>query len=110
MDAKLRQRHRKIRVSRKIKRVTTVPRLHIFRSNQHIYAQVIDLTGTIKAAASDQKMTGTKTEKAVKVGEAVAQAALKQKVTKVAFDRGSYRYHGRVKAVADAARAAGLQF
>lgn len=88
------------------------PRLSVFRSNQHIYAQVIDDTSgiTLAAAASKPLKTGTKTETAAAVGRAIAEAARAKGVTQVVFDRGSYKYHGRVKALADAAREGGLDF
>lgn len=94
------------------------PRLAVFRSNAYIYAQVIDDTKglTLASASTRQKAVadGLKslgnTEAAKKVGEAVAVAAKAVGVKKVVFDRGGYPYHGRVKALADAARAAGLEF
>jgi|SRR5690606_14112823 large subunit ribosomal protein L18 len=94
------------------------PRLNVFRSNQHIYAQVIDdVAGhTLAAASTTEKGWAeadsgkTKTEQAKIVGKLVAQRALDAGVTKVVFDRGGYKYHGRVKALADAAREAGLNF
>lgn len=90
----------------------SAPRLCVFRSNQHIYAQLInDQKGIILASASDaaSKIKG-KTKQAFEVGQAIAQAALAKKIEKVVFDRGGYKYHGRVKAVADGAREAGLKF
>jgi large subunit ribosomal protein L18 len=94
------------------------PRLSVFRSNKHIYAQVIDDgKGVTVAAASsvDTELKGTvgnsgATEAAEKVGALVAKRALAAGVSNVVFDRGGYRYHGRVKALADAAREAGLTF
>ncbi|MBX0326878.1 50S ribosomal protein L18 [Oscillochloris sp. ZM17-4] len=94
------------------------PRLSIFRSNVHIYAQVIDdtLGRTLAAASTNEKAwaeadeTKTKTEQAALVGKLVAERALEAGVTKVVFDRGGFKYHGRVKALADAAREAGLNF
>ncbi len=87
------------------------PRLSVHRSLKHISAQVIDdATGTTLASASDIKLKGKKLEKAAAVGKLVAEAAQKKGVTTVVFDRGAYLYHGRVKAVAEAAREAGLQF
>lgn len=88
------------------------PRLSVFRSNQHIYAQVIDdATGTTLAAAGSKALkTGTKSDTAAAVGQAIAQAAKAKGVTQVVFDRGQYKYHGRVKALADAAREGGLDF
>ncbi len=91
------------------------PRLAVFRSINHIYAQVIDdqQGHTIAAAAStekDLKGKGGNVEGAKLIGRAVAQRAKDKGITKVVFDRGGYLYHGRVKALADAAREAGLEF
>jgi large subunit ribosomal protein L18 len=94
------------------------PRLNVFRSLNHIYAQVIDdsvghtLTSasTIDAELASQLQGLTKTEQARVVGEVVAKRALGQGIERVVFDRGGYRYHGRVKALADAARRVGLEF
>ncbi|MDR0198946.1 MAG: 50S ribosomal protein L18 [Streptococcaceae bacterium] len=87
------------------------PRLNVFRSNTNIYAQVIDdVKGVTIAAASSLKETGSKTEQAQKVGEAIAKAAKAKKIEEVVFDRGGYLYHGRVQALAEAAREAGLKF
>lgn len=93
-------------------------RLSVFRSNQHIYAQIIDdargLTlvsaSTREALDGEKPKAGGTVESAALVGRVVAQRALEQGVQEVAFDRGRYRYHGRVRALADAAREAGLQF
>ena len=87
------------------------PRLSVFRSSAHIWAQIIDDTsGKTIVAINDHSFKGNKTEKSKQVGTTLATSALLAKCTKVVFDRGSYRYHGRVKALADAAREAGLQF
>ncbi|MBB6100166.1 large subunit ribosomal protein L18 [Deinobacterium chartae] len=89
------------------------PRLSVFRSSKYIYAQVIDdTTGTTLAQVGSKalKVEGTKTDAAVAVGKAIAEAAKAKGVTKVVFDRGEYKYHGRVKALADAAREGGLDF
>jgi len=89
------------------------PRLSVFRSNEFIYAQIIDDQKRITIAASSDvsiKEKLTKTEKAKIVGKTVAELALKKKVKKVVFDRNWYKFHGRVKALADAAREAGLLF
>lgn len=101
---------RKIRV--KIQGTATRPRLTVFRSNKFIYTQVInDLTGKTLAQASDAKMTkGTKTERAKEIGRAIGAACLKEKIKKVVFDRNGFKYTGRIKLVADEARAAGLEF
>jgi len=89
------------------------PRLSVFRSDKNIYAQIIDDTkGVTLAAASslegDEK--GSNKDAAARVGKLIAERALEAKVTDVVFDRGGYIYHGRVKALADAAREAGLKF
>ncbi len=88
------------------------PRVAVFRSGQHIYAQIIDDNkGTTLVAESDLKVTtGTKKEKAMKVGETLAQKAIKAKITKVVFDRGGFAYHGRVASLAEGLRKGGLQF
>ena len=94
------------------------PRLSVFRSGLNIYAQVIDDKAgrTVAAASSVEKevktklKTGANKNAATEVGKAIAERALKAGVKEVMFDRGGYRYHGRVKALADAAREAGLSF
>jgi large subunit ribosomal protein L18 len=103
------------RIRRKLKGTTERPRLAIFRSVAHIYAQVIDdQTGqTIVSAAStdkSRKITGGNVAGAKAIGKLVAERAKEKGVSKVVFDRGGYLYHGRVKALADAAREAGLEF
>lgn len=103
---------RKERIRAKISGTSSRPRLSIYRSNSNIYAQLIDdVTGKTLCAASDLKLeNGTKTEKATKVGEELATKAKSLNVTEIVFDRGWFAYHGRVKALADAARSAGLKF
>ncbi len=88
------------------------PRLSVFRSNKFIYAQVIDdHKGKTLTQASDVKITkGTKTERAKQVGEMIAGACAKIKIDKVVFDRNGFKYTGRIKLVADTARASGLKF
>ncbi len=92
------------------------PRLSVFRSDKHIYAQIIDdVAGNTLVAAStldkDAKLEQTDTVEAAQyVGKAVAEKALAKGITAVVFDRGGFLYHGKVKALADAAREAGLQF
>lgn len=99
------------RVRKQIIGTKDIPRLNVYRSNNNIYAQIIDdENGVTLAEASSMKMKGNNTEVATKVGEAIAKAAKKAKITKVVFDRGGYLYHGRVKALADAARENGLEF
>jgi large subunit ribosomal protein L18 len=101
---------KKIRV--KIQGTEARPRLTVFRSNKFIYAQVInDVTGKTLAEASDIKITkGTKIERAKEVGRAIGAACLKKNIKKVVFDRNGFKYTGRIKLVADEARAAGLEF
>lgn len=112
-------KRRRGRIRSKLRKSAGVrPRLSVFRSSKHIYAQVIDdVAGKTLAAAStldkelrDGLKTGADADAASKVGEAVAKRAKEAGVTDVVFDRGGYRYHGRVKALADAAREAGLTF
>ena len=105
------------RVRAKVAGTTERPRLNIFRSLNHIYAQVIDdSTHTTIASASSivkkggDKVTGGNIAGAQEVGKLVAERAKEKGVTKVVFDRGGYLYHGRIKALADAAREAGLEF
>jgi large subunit ribosomal protein L18 len=89
------------------------PKLAVFRSNKQIYAQIVEEeTGNIVAAANSLKIKEkeTKIAKAAKVGELVAKLALARKVKKVVFDRRGKKYHGRVKALAEAARSTGLEF
>lgn len=109
---------RHLRVRKKIQGTQARPRLNIFRSSKHMYAQVIDdVNGVTLASAStldkelkDQIENGGNTEAAQKVGALVAQRAKEKGIEKVVFDRGGYLYHGRVQALADAAREAGLEF
>ena len=104
----------KARIRKKIFGTTEIPRLNVFRSERHIYAQLID---DLKAVTIDSfSSLNLKTDKtsdigkAEKVGETVAQKALQKKIKKVVFDRGGFLYHGRVKALAEGARKAGLKF
>jgi large subunit ribosomal protein L18 len=115
----LRQRiRRRYRVRKPLKGTAERPRLSIFRTHKHIYAQVIDdATGKTLASASstDRQLResvgfGGNKQAAEAIGKAVAERAKAAGVTKVCFDRGSFKYHGRVAALADAARAAGLEF
>jgi large subunit ribosomal protein L18 len=107
--------HRARRVRTRLKSVSNGrPRLSVFRSSKNIYAQVIDdLSGVTLAAASSlegEQKRGSDKDAAAKVGALVAQRAIEKGVKDVVFDRGGYIYHGRVKALADAAREAGLNF
>lgn len=104
---------RQVRTRSKIEGIQAKPRLCVYRSNKFIYAQLIDdRSGKTLYAASDAtlKLKGTKVEKAEKVGEALSSEAVKKGIKEAIFDRGSYRYHGRVKALADGARKGGLKF
>ncbi len=113
-EAKITNRRRiarRARTAGKIKAAENRPKLLVFRSNKHIYAQLVDVTGKVLAAASDMKATTkSKMEAAAAVGAEIAEKATAHKVTEVSFDRRGYKYHGRVKAVADAAREKGLTF
>jgi large subunit ribosomal protein L18 len=123
------RRHRRVRA--KISGTGKVPRLSVFRSTKHIYAQIIDdEKGCTLLAASDFELKKEKKKKnsksstskekkkkrsgkialAYRVGKLVAEKALKKKIKKVVFDRGGYKYHGRVKALAEGAREGGIQF
>jgi large subunit ribosomal protein L18 len=103
------------RIRKKLSGTTERPRLAIFRSVAHIYAQVIDDTKgvTLVSASSTEKGstgTGGNIEAAKLIGQRVAERAKEKGIATVVFDRGGYQYHGRVKALADAAREAGLEF
>lgn len=106
------KRHRRIRG--KISGTAERPRLSIFRSNKNIYAQLIDdVAGVTLASAStlDENVSdATKVEQAAAVGKAIAEAAKAKNISAVVFDRSGYLYHGRVQALADAARENGLEF
>lgn len=109
---------RKQRVRRKLKKVSSFYyRLSVFRSNNHVYAQIIDDSkgSTIVAASTNEKdlrlsRFGANKKSAAKIGQLVAERALKHDIKEVIFDRGGYIYHGKIKALADAAREAGLKF
>ena len=110
-------RHRRhVRIRKRLSGTTARPRLCVFRSLNQIYVQVIDdTTGRTVAAASSldpgaRSASGSKSERARAVGLAIAERARAAGVSQVVFDRGGYMYHGRVKALADAAREAGLEF
>ena len=111
-----RKRHKRIRM--RVEGTAERPRLNVFRSLQHIYAQLIDdekghtllSASTLDAEVAERTDGMNKTEQAKVVGEVLAQRAKEKGVTQIVFDRGGYRYHGRVKALAEGARAGGLQF
>lgn len=118
MKALTGRQKRKFRIRSKISGSTERPRLTVFRSARHIYAQVVDdVSGRTLASAStlSRDLRGTldtdnKTDAAKKVGALIARVCIEKKIDKVVFDRNGYLYHGRVKALADAAREAGLSF
>jgi large subunit ribosomal protein L18 len=109
---------RKARIRKKITGTAERPRLTVYRSLNHVYAQVVDdvagrtiaFAGTTSKALRDQVKEDDKTAAAKKVGAAIAKAAMDRGVTQVVFDRNGFDYHGRVAAVAEAAREAGLKF
>ena len=108
----------KRRIRQKVKGTSEKPRLSIFRSNNHIYAQLIDDTSgrtilsssTIEKSISSELASTNTCEASTLVGKAIAKKSLEAKIEKVVFDRGGRIYHGRIKALADAAREAGLNF
>jgi large subunit ribosomal protein L18 len=114
------RKRRQARVRKHITGLPERPRLNVFRSLNHIYAQVIDDTKGVTLVAASSLDSGihganatkgkTKKEQAALVGKLVAERALAAGITQVVFDRGGYKYHGRVKALADASREAGLKF
>ena len=107
---------RHARVRAKVSGTSCVPRLNVFRSNGNIFAQIIDdeaKTTLVSASSIDKELkleNGGNVEAAKEVGALLAKRAKEAKITKVTFDRGGYQYHGRVKALADAARENGLEF
>ncbi|TFH37727.1 MAG: 50S ribosomal protein L18 [Anaerolineales bacterium] len=118
-DARNRQRIRRhLRVRKKVAGTKDRPRLNVFRSLNQIYAQIIDddightmvSVSSLDAALSSTLKGKSKTDQARTIGEEIAKRAQKQGVKLVVFDRGGYRYHGRVRALAEAAREGGLEF
>lgn len=108
----LQKTRRALRVRNRIKRDTTLPRVSVFRSLNQIYAQLIDdvqQKTLVSCSSLDLEVKGTKTEVATAVGNELAKRALAHGVKQVAFDRGRFLYHGRVKALAEGLRAGGLQ-
>ncbi|OEF97923.1 50S ribosomal protein L18 [Desulfuribacillus alkaliarsenatis] len=115
--AKTSRQKRQLRIRKTLQGTALRPRLNVFRSGKHIYAQLInDADGAtiVSASTVDKELSdvanGGNVEAAQKVGELVAKRAIDKGITKVVFDRGGFLYHGRVKALADAAREAGLEF
>ena len=103
---------RHLRVRNKISCTPERPRLVVFRSLKHIYAQLVDDTAnrTIATVSDLNIEQGKKSERAAEVGKQIAERAKSAGITRVVFDRAGYRYHGRIKAVADGARKGGLEF
>ena len=108
------RKRRHLRVRKKISGTPECPRLNVFRSNKNIHAQIIDdVNGKTLASANSVEMkleNGSNIEAAKKVGAEIAKRALEKNIENVVFDRGGYVYHGRVQALAEAAREAGLKF
>jgi large subunit ribosomal protein L18 len=106
----LRER-RHLRLRNRVKGTPERPRLVVYRSLKHIYAQLVDDTARhTLMTVTDQAIAGKKMEKSTAVGKLIAEKAKAAGIAKVVFDRGGYKYHGRVKAVADGAREGGLEF
>lgn len=116
LDKNAVRKKRHARVRSKLAGTAARPRLNVFRSNKHIYAQLIDDVSSVtivSASTLDKEVSldGTgNIDAAAKIGELVAKRALEKGISNIVFDRGGYLYHGRVKALADAAREAGLEF
>ncbi len=114
MTIKIKQKlQRQQRVRIKLRHANALPRLSVYRSNKHIYAQLIDDTKQITLFGVSEKsisVKGTKVEVAAILGKKIAEIAKEKKISAIKFDKGSYRYHGRIKALADGAREGGLTF
>lgn len=118
MSIKNTARLRRAKSTRAHIRVLNVPRLSVLRTGQHVYAQLFTADGskviasanTLQAEVKDGLKNGKNTEAAAKVGKVIAERAKAAGIEKIAFDRSGYRYHGRIKALAEAAREGGLQF
>ena len=113
-DKKVKRQRRHTKIRAKAHGTDTRPRLCVFRSINHIYAQLInDISGKVLASVSDKevkKPKATKIEIAKEVGKLIAKKALDNKIQEVVFDRGGFIFHGRIKALAEGAREAGLKF
>ncbi|HET6782856.1 MAG TPA: 50S ribosomal protein L18 [Pseudoxanthomonas sp.] len=118
MSIKNNARLRRAKSTRAHIRVLGVPRLSVLRTGQHLYAQLFSADGskviaaanTLQADVKEGLKSGKNSEAAARVGKVIAERAVAAGIQKIAFDRSGYRYHGRIKALADAAREAGLQF
>ena len=105
------RQRRHLRVRKKVNGTAERPRLVVFRSDKHIYAQLVDDSAArTLMTVTDGTFEGKKSERSAEVGKLLASRAKEAGITKVVFDRGGYQYHGRVKAVADGAREGGLEF
>ena len=108
------KRHTRVRA--RVSGTADIPRVSVFRSNRHVFVQIVDdargrtLVSTEIKSAKKGATKGNKTEIAAKIGESLAEKAKEAGITKVVFDRGGYKYHGRVKAFADGLRKGGLKF
>jgi large subunit ribosomal protein L18 len=117
-DVRLARKRRHGRVRAKVVGTSQRPRLNVYRSLNHIYAQIIDdsqghtllAVSTLDPSLRQGLASKTKIEQAAAVGKALAERAVQSGITQVVFDRGGYKYHGRVKALAEASREGGLQF
>ena len=110
---KIKRAKRHARVRSKIFGTKEIPRLSVFRSNNSIYVQLIDDENgktIVSASSKEVEKKGNKTKVAEEVGRILAKKAKDNKITKIFFDKGGYRYHGRVKALAESVRAEGLEF
>lgn len=106
IEVKTKQKRRVQRVRKNLVVSPDKPRLSVFRSNKYIYAQIIDISGNTITSALGSKSV----KDAFEVGKSIAKKALEKKVKSVVFDRSGYRYHGRIKSLADGAREGGLKF
>lgn len=116
LEARVKLKKRHLRIRKRVSGTSTRPRLCVFRSLRYIYAQLLDdTTGRTLFSASSldsqiKAQAGSKSEEAKLVGESLGKQALDKGIEQVVFDRGGFKYHGRIKALADAAREAGLKF
>ena len=108
----LKTKRRVTRIRKKLLATSNRPRLTVYRSNVHIYAQIIDdkKANTLVSASSKEIKATKKMEQAQQVGSLIAKKAIDKKIKEVVFDKGAYKFHGRVKALAESAREGGLQF
>ncbi len=107
------RKRRHDRLRKKISGTATTPRFNVFKSNKAVYVQLIDdVAGKtlVSASSKELNLANNNVETCTQVGKLAAEKALKQDITEVVFDRGGYKFHGKIKAIADAAREAGLKF